>query len=528
VASLFNQEAHVWTSRATTHGLDACLTTETLRNLIVFMMLTGAPTAKELHQLVPLVPGLEHSTAEQADRLNLWLHLYPRQTGYWTRPHLPALLAEHLIADAIANNTDLAAAIALTADTPEGSIAVLTTVARATTHTTTGTDALRTLLGADFRRLTPLAIRLALADHPTADRAIADAIDEAPPDWTTALALDHLLPNRYTHRQVLIQTRIAVARARVKAAPDNYERGSAQTDLAYALDAAAAIDEAVTAAKAAVEILDELAAAEPTAYRPSLAFAQRTLCTALYHVGRFGEAVTAAKAAVEILDELAAAEPTAYRPSLAVAQRTLSMALRHVGRFGEAVTAAKAAVEILDELAAAYRPSLGDAQRTLSEALRHAERFGEAVTAGRAAVEIFDELAAAEPTAYRAYLAEAQRTLSDVLRHVGRPGEAVTAGRAAVEIFDELAAAEPTAYRPSLAFAQRTLCTALYHAGRFGEAVTAAKAAVEILDELAAAEPTAYRPYLADAQRTLNNALHEAGHSSGGGDRRQSGSQHPG
>lgn len=187
VAALLAREERQWQRHATEHGLDAYpnITPTVLRDLLVFTMLTGARTSTDTHQLLPLVPGLHNATPGLIDALTVWLHLYPRVTGYWARPHLPALFAEHITVDALAGNTDLAAAISLAADTPEHAAAVLRVLARAATHTTTAATAVTTLLAVDPHRLIPIGIRTALAGHGPIDIAIAAAVDQASLDWDT-------------------------------------------------------------------------------------------------------------------------------------------------------------------------------------------------------------------------------------------------------------------------------------------------------------------------------------------------------
>ncbi|WP_344515357.1 hypothetical protein, partial [Dactylosporangium maewongense] len=382
IAALLEREEQQWQRHATEHGLDGYpnITLTVLRDLLVFTMLTGARTRTDTHQLLPLLPGLHDATPDLIDTLTVWLHLYPRVTGYWTRPHLPAIFMEHLTVDALAGNTDLAAAVSLTAATPEHATAVLTTLARAATHTTTATTAITTLLAADPQRLIPIAIRTALAGYGPIDIAIATAVNQANPDWDTAQRLSQLLPNRMI---VLNHTQIAVAHARVTHAPTADDHATALTVLAVALRVAGRSGEAVTAAAEAVTILRALATTDPSAHQHSLANTLVRLAEGLRQAGRSREAVTAATEAVTILRALATADPSAHQRCIADGLVSLAEGLVLAGRSGEAVTAAAEAVTILRALAtadpSAHQRCIADGLVSLAEGLVLAGRSGEAV-----------------------------------------------------------------------------------------------------------------------------------------------------
>ncbi|MGI5146852.1 tetratricopeptide repeat protein [Plantactinospora sp. CA-294935] len=514
VNRLMVREQQRWLDHASEQGLDAYpeVRVDTLRDLLAFTMLTGARTRADAHQLLPLLPGLRHSTPELVDRLCTWLHLYPRVIGFWARPQLPATLAEHLIADALTDNIDLAAAVCLAADTPEHATAVVTVLARAATHTTTAHTATITLLRADPARLLPIAIRVALAGHGPIDAATATCIDHTDPDWQTAQTLEQLLPD---YRNVLNRTQIAIAHGRAAHAPTPTDKAGALTTLADALLLASRFGEAVTAATEAVTVWRELAAADPTAHQPYLAHALTGLARTLDRAGRVGEAVTAATESVTIRRELAAADPTAHQPYLAHALASLARTLDRAGRVGEAVTAATESVTIRRELAAAdptaHQPDLAHALASLARTLDRAGRVGEAVTAATESVTIRRELAAADPTAHQPYLAVALTTLANALNTADRVKEAVTAATEAVTVWRELAAADPTAHQPYLAHALASLARTLDRAGRVRVAVTAATESVTVWRELAAADPTAHQPYLAHALTSLARTLDRAG-----------------
>lgn len=494
-------------------GLDAYpqISVRVLRDVLVFTMLIGARTHRDAHELLPLLHDLQDASTELVDRLIVWLHLYDRVTGFYARPHLPAVFAEHLACDALAGDPHLAAAVALAARTPERAISVLTLLARAATHTSTALSATTALIDADPHRLLPVAIRIALAGHCPIDTAIAAAVEHHDPAWDTASTLHQLLPDE---REVLNRTQIAVARACATRAPTTLDRADALTALANAWNRTDRHAQAVAAATDAVTLWRQLAAADPAAYQRYVAGTLITLTDALGLAGRDDEAIAAATESVTLLRQLADADPVTHQPFLGGAFATLAEALRVVGRHDEAVGVATDAVTLRRQLAAAdpvtHQPYLADAWTTLAQALRVVGRYDEAVRAATEAVALRRGLEAAEPDVGRLYLANALTILALVLGQVGRYDEAVGTANRAVDLRRQLVRDDPAAHPQYLANALVALSDALRRAGRYGEAVIAATEAVAILRELAHADPTAHQRYLANGLNILALGLNLA------------------
>ncbi|GAA2374255.1 hypothetical protein [Dactylosporangium salmoneum] len=509
VAELLAEERAVWRTHAARQGLDEYpqVTTDVLRDLLAFTMLTGARTAADTHRLVPLVPGLHDAGPELVDRLNAWLHLYDRFTGYWTRPRLPGVIAEHLTADALAGNTDLAAAVALTAATDEHATRILTFLGHAATHATTAAAATTTLLDADPERLIPLAVRTARRGHHHMDRAIADAVDRHAPGWSAAQGLRDLLPQELN---VLTHTQIATARACARTAPTDADRATALTLLADLHSRSGRSDEAITNAAEAVATWRNLAEADPATHRPNLAGALIALSEARRQAGHFTESVTIAVQAVAAWRTLAEAEPAVHRQHLAKALSSLAGAYRQAGRIDDAITTGAEAVALRRDLATTgsgvHRAHLAEALVTLAEASRLAGRFAEAISSAGEAASIHRDLAVTNPAPHRPSLANALTTVADAMRLAGMHGEAVANANEAVIIWRPIAAADPAVHRSHLANALTALADAQTAAGRYGEAVINATEAATAWRDLAALGSIAHQAALANGLTSLAHA----------------------
>jgi tetratricopeptide (TPR) repeat protein len=516
------------TRQAVRHGLNsypqlaaAEVAVPVLRQVLVITMLIGARAEADLRPLLEAVPALHYATPDLAEKLTVWLHLYDRVVGFWARPHLPSVFAEHLTADTLAGNTDLAAGLITAAATPEQVTHVLMTLARAATHTHTAAVAVQTVLGADPRRLLPIAIRLARAGAGPIDHAIANVIDRADLDADTAADLLNQVPR---DTRILMHTRVAVARVTVERTTTEAHRADTLTILADALYQIGLHSEAITAAGEAVNIYRRLAAADPGGRCDQLAKALGELSYVLRRAGRHGEAVTAAGEAVDICRQLAIADPDAYQGPLAAILLALAGSLRRAGRLREAINAANEAVELCRNGAAAdpeaHEPylqrHLADALIMLADirrmdALWRDEVPGEAVAAADEAVNIYRRLVATDPDAHQRYLAEALPTLADALRRAGRHTEAITAAGEAVQLRRRWVAFDPDAHQRYLIEALIALADALGEAGRHGEALVYAGEAVDVCSRLAVADPDAYEPYFANALAILAIALARAG-----------------
>jgi tetratricopeptide (TPR) repeat protein len=268
-------------------------------------------------------------------------------------------------------------------------------------------------------------------------------------------------------------------------------------------------EEALAAAREAADFYRELAAKNPDSFRPYLGASLSNLGSIYSGVGRYDEALAAAREGVEIRRELAAEKPDAFRPALAMSLNNLGRRYSELGRRQEALAAAREAVKVWRELAVknpdAFRPYLGGSLNNLGTMYSELGHRGEALAAAREAADVYRELAGKNPDAFRPDLAGSLNNLGVMYSNLGRREEALAAVREAVDIQRELAAKKPEAFRPALAESLNNLGSICSDLGRREEALAAAREAVKIRRELAAQNPEAFRPALAESLNNLGS-----------------------
>ena len=278
-------------------------------------------------------------------------------------------------------------------------------------------------------------------------------------------------------------------------------------------------NEALVAAREAVELYRALAEDSPAAYTPNLAASLNNLVIRLSAVGEHNEALVAVREAVRLRRALAEASPQAYTPDLAMSLNNLASCLSEVGEHNEALVAAREAVELYRGLAEAssqaYTPDLAASLSNLAAFLSAVGDHNEALGAAREAVRLHRGLAKASPAVYTPDLAMSLHTLAIRLSAVGEHNEALVAAREAVELYRGLAKASPQAYTPNLAMSLHTLASCLSAVGERNGALVAAREAVELYRGLAKASPAVYTPDLAMSLNNLANRLSAVGERNG-------------
>ena len=237
----------------------------------------------------------------------------------------------------------------------------------------------------------------------------------------------------------------------------------------------------------------------------------------LFDVGERNEALEAARKAMELYRGLAEASPAAYTPRLAASLNNLANCLSAVGEHNEALEAAREAVRLRRALAeafpAAYTPDLAMSLNNLANCLSAVGERDEALVAAREAVRLRRALAEASPASYTPHLAGSLNNLANCLSAVGERGEALVAAREAVRLRRALAEASPAAYTPDLAMSLSNLANCLSAVGERNEALVSAREAVELYRGLAEASPQAYIPDLVRSLKTLARILVDSGYS---------------
>ena len=274
-------------------------------------------------------------------------------------------------------------------------------------------------------------------------------------------------------------------------------------------------NEALVAAREAVELCRGLAEASPQAYTPNLAMSLTNLANRFSAVGERNGALVAAREAVELCRGLAEASPQAYTPNLAASLTNLANRLLEVGERNGALVAAREAVELYRGLAEAspqaYTPDLALSLNNLAAFLSEVGERNEALEAAREAVRLRRALAEVSPAAYTPDLAMSLNNLANSLSDVGERNEALEVAREAVELYRGLAVVSPAAYTPRLAMSLNNLANILSEVGERNEALVAAREAVRLRRALAEASPQACTRDLAMSLTNLANRLLEVG-----------------
>ncbi|MBM4328263.1 MAG: tetratricopeptide repeat protein [Deltaproteobacteria bacterium] len=334
--------------------------------------------------------------------------------------------------------------------------------------------------------------------------------------WATTKLVEYLRADRRPQSRFLYLRRIfSFVRGDRRDEHTRAEEARLLNNLGNMLSDLGRREEALKAAKEAVEIYRDLAKARPDAFLPDLAMSLNNLGGRLSNLGRREEALEAAQEATEIYQGLAKARPDAFLPDLAMSLNNLGNRLSDLGRREEALKAAQEATEIRRELAKArpdaFLPNLAGSLNNLGGRLSDLGRREEALEAAQEAVEIRRELAKGRPDAFLPDLAMSLNNLGGRLSDLGRREEALEAAQEAVEIYRGLAKARPDAFLPYLARSLGTLGFCLRADSRLQDAAEAFREGIRILEPFFTSLPKAHRGLMAWLVEQYEDVLDEAG-----------------
>ncbi|SEO10463.1 Tetratricopeptide repeat-containing protein [Nitrosospira multiformis] len=325
----------------------------------------------------------------------------------------------------------------------------------------------------------------------------------------------NLALGRNNLEHTLLPLAIAVNKVLLTHADSPQGQAKHLTNLARSLGESGERAAALQAIRRAVEIHEQLAKDNFTAYGPDLARSLNNLSVQLSASGERAPGLQVSRRAVEIYEQLAADNFAAYGPGLALGLSNLSVYLGESGERAAALQAGRRAVEILEQLAkdnfTAYGSDLARSLNNLSAYLHKSGERAAALQEGRRAGEIYEQLAADNFAAYGPGLARSLVNLSVYLRESGERAPALQAGRRVVEIYERLAADNFAAYGPDLARSLANLSVYLGESGERAPALQAGRRAVEIHERLAADNFAAYGPDLARSLVNLSERLGESG-----------------
>jgi tetratricopeptide (TPR) repeat protein len=517
---VLNREAHYWQTTAESRGLshDA----RVLRRAVATATLTLADTESEAADALAALPDLADARQETLRDVAGWLRdLYPPLIDQptldedptavpWFRPLTPDLLADELVARVLEHVPEVVTAL-LGKATPVQAERVLTVLARAANYPAVD-RALRQALTERLSRVWPIALEVAQQADNELGQILAAVLEQSPqPELATDIA------DRIPYRTVGLRELAVVATCQAYDFLPSRESGAkADATRAHILNhwsnrLADVGDHAQGLEKIrdAVRIHEQLADADPDAFRPALAASLNNLSNRLWDLGDRSGSLAAIERAVEIRRELADARPDAFRAPLAGSLLNLSQRSFQQGDRERALEASEAGLDIWEELVETRRdlflPNLAAALSNHSNQLVGTGRPEQALPASQKAVDSFRELADTRPDAYLPDLGMALNNLSNCRLEVGDKEGALAAVEEATGINQPLADARPDAFGPLLAtsFFTRSLC--LSALGANDAALEAIEKALEILEPLAEERPVALRPELAKSHIVLSD-----------------------
>ncbi len=290
-----------------------------------------------------------------------------------------------------------------------------------------------------------------------------------------------------------VQTRVADAfrshAERSGAGTDATAAASALNNQANRLGDLGRWNAALVAAREAVELLRNQAAADPSALTPKLAMSLNTMAIRLSESGHRHEALGAAEEAVDRYRDLARKDPGVFAPDLANSLGNLATALGNVSRPDVALDRAQEAVGLYRDLVDAgsdvFLPDLARSLSNLAGRLGDLDRHKAGLVAAREAADLYRVLAAAEPDAFTPEFAASLANLANRLAGLNHREEALKVAREGVNLLRTLADKRPDVFRPNLATSLSNLGNRLGISGQLEEALKAAEEAVALGRDLA-------------------------------------------
>lgn len=260
---------------------------------------------------------------------------------------------------------------------------------------------------------------------------------------------------------------------------------SSLRSLAHRLMEVGRVEPASAAGRRAVDILANLAGADPNQLRGELALALTDLSNTMSAMGRHTDALATAERGLALLRELDRESPDEYRKSLAVALDNLGNRLDALGKREESLQPRSEALELRRKLAerdpGAFRPGLSVSLHNVSYTLGELGRWESALGLAREALDMRRELAARAPDAFRLHLASSLHNYANILRGCVRPAEALPFADEAVAIRRELARQRPDLFRHDLAVSLALRADCLNLLGRVDEALASNAEAINAL-----------------------------------------------
>jgi tetratricopeptide (TPR) repeat protein len=534
VRQVLGAEREHWRKLAGT--LDAAGMRDMERGVAQLTAVAGVPSAHQAERLLladGYYAGRRIARADVAPVLGSLQRIYGRGNGS-IAPLEPDLIGEHHVAT-VADSDLIEACLgwidgAAEAERSRRRGDLLRVLQRAThaEHGGTATSRAAELLDRLVRaHAAPMAedIVVVMMDTPGKLRDVLDpALGEL--DLRALRALDLALP--YMHLRLMELalavsqrhadlSRAALAQANggspdmLEAARSGYAAASHQ--LGIRLSNLGRREEALAAAREAVEMYRALAKEQPDAFLPYLAAGLGNLGNNLSRLGRREEALATSREAVRIYEGLA--ETGASVSDLARALMNLGDILADLGRREEALAVTRQAVAmgriLTKDGTDGFLRDLAGSLNDLGNRLSGLGRREEALAASREAVDIIRALAKERPDTFLPDLGASLITLGGDLSDLGQYEEALAASREAVDIRRTLVKEWPEAFMPELAGSLNNTGAMLSRLGRTEEALDVSREAADIFRTLAGGRPEAHLPDLAACLNNLGEQLSKLG-----------------
>ncbi|MFE7045020.1 tetratricopeptide repeat protein [Streptomyces atratus] len=280
--------------------------------------------------------------------------------------------------------------------------------------------------------------------------------------------------------------------------------------LSELLDTAGELDGALSAAREALSLREELERESPGSQRAAVARALINVASRCAATGDRAGALVPARKAVLIQRALTDSGADGMLSALAASLNTLGNRLAGIGDHEGALDPAREAVRIYRELTrrspAAFRPGLAATLANLAAHLGAGGHHRAALPHTEEAVDIYRELTTLHPDAFLGDLASTLDNLAGHLSETGAHADALSHSEEAVGIRRAVAKRHSAAL-PLLAGSLSNLSKHRANVGDREGALALAQEAVRIYRDLGSRHPAAYLPGLANALTILSHRI---------------------
>lgn len=293
------------------------------------------------------------------------------------------------------------------------------------------------------------------------------------------------------------------------------ERARIAHNLGLRLSRSGRLEEALSAAKEAVEICRTLLITRAGIFLPDLANSLNSLGTALIDLGRRKEALGVMEEAVAHYRVLSNGRPGVFLPNLAMGLHNLGKILSYLGQPEKALSATEEAVEHYRSLSCeqsdTFKPDLAMSLTKLGNRLSELGRHEEALIAAEEAVKHYRALSGTRSDTFLPYLAASLSNLGLRLNTLGHREEALERTQEAVDYYRFLSRMRPNAFLSELATSLNNLGMMLSAVVRYEDALAVTEEAIKYQRALSTANPDSFLSHLATSLNNLGNRLSNLG-----------------